>query len=314
MLHVILMSLAPVFFVLGLGFYAGSRQRVDNQHIESLNTLVMRFALPCSLFVTTASASLTLLREQVSLFVLLVVSMLLLFGLSYLMQRRLWRQDPASAAVQACTVALPNYASAGIPLLSAVISPAESLAVAVAVISGSVVISPLTLVLLNARAQAGSGVRARQVIGPALFNALRNPVVVAPVLGTLFTLAGWRLPDYVASAMSLLGVSVGGVALFVTGLLVSAQPFRIDTNILLSTLSKNILHPLLVFGLLQFFSLPREVAHAVILLAAIPSGFFGILFGVNQKLPYAIPGATLLCSTVLGIPTLALTIYLLPHI
>ena len=313
MLHVIVFSLAPLFFVLGLGFYAGHWHRVDNRHIESLNALVMRFALPCSLFVTTANASLSLLREQASLFVFLVLSMLLLFFVSYQLQRRLWRQATSEAAVQACTVALPNYASAGIPLLSAVISPAESLAVAVAVISGSVVISPLTLILLGA-SDGGGARRPGHALAQAVLSALRNPVVIAPVLGTCVTWVGWRLPDYVASSFSLLGMSVGGVALFVTGLLISAQPFKFSTNMLVSVLMKNILHPLLIVGMVYLFPLPREVAHALILLAAIPSGFFGILFGVNKNVPYAIPGATLLCSTVMSIPTLALAIYLLPHL
>ena len=104
------------------------------------------------------------------------------------------------------------------------------------------------------------------------------------------------------------------MALFVTGLLISAQPFKFSTNMLVSVLMKNILHPLLIVGMVYLFPLPREVAHALILLAAIPSGFFGILFGVNKNVPYAIPGATLLCSTVMSIPTLALAIYLLPHL
>jgi predicted permease len=120
--------------------------------------------------------------------------------------------------------------------------------------------------------------------------------------GTLLAILQWPLPDDLRAAFSLMGVAVGGIALFVTGLLVSAQPFRLDRHILLSALLKNVLHPALVYGLALLLALPREVTQAVVLLAAIPSGFFGILFGVNQRLPYTLSGATLLCSTVLGFP------------
>ncbi|WP_287880364.1 AEC family transporter [Aquitalea sp.] len=311
MLHTILLSLLPMFFVLGLGFYAGKRRRVDNVHIESLNSLLMRFALPCSLFLTTATASLGMLQQQLPLFVLLVLSMLLLFGLSYGLERLLWRQKPPLAAVQACTVALPNYAAVGIPLLATVISPTESLAVAVAIIAGSVIISPLTLLLLQDKPATAAGGE-RWPLLTALVNILRNPVVLAPLAGTLLALLQWPLPDYLRAAFSLMGVAVGGLALFVTGLLVSAQPFRLDWHILLSAVLKNVVHPVLVYGLALLLALPHEVTQAVVLLAAIPSGFFGILFGVNQRLPYALSGATLLCSTILGTPTLMLTIALLP--
>lgn len=311
MLHTILLSLLPMFFVLGLGFYAGKRQRVDNVHIESLNSLLMRFALPCSLFLTTANASLGTLHQQLPLFAMLVLSMLLLFALSYGLERLLWRQNPPLAAMQACTVALPNYAAVGMPLLATVISPAESLAVAVAIIAGSVVISPLTLFLLQGKPATGTA-SDRLPLLTALLNILRNPVVLAPLLGTLLAMLQWPLPDYLRAAFSMMGLAVGGVALFVTGLLVSAQPFQLDRHVLISGLLKNVVHPVLVYLLALWLAIPREVTQALVLLAAIPSGFFGILFGVSLRLPYALSGATLLCSTVLGIPTLVLTIALLP--
>ena len=56
-LDYIVMALAPVFFVLLLGFAAGRFRIVDGHHVDGLNALVMDFALPASLFAATASAS-----------------------------------------------------------------------------------------------------------------------------------------------------------------------------------------------------------------------------------------------------------------
>jgi predicted permease len=42
----ILASLAPVFLVMALGYAAGRTREFDNRHIDSLNALVMDFALP----------------------------------------------------------------------------------------------------------------------------------------------------------------------------------------------------------------------------------------------------------------------------
>ena len=39
-------ALIPVFFVMFLGYLAGARRIIDNQHVASLNALVMTFALP----------------------------------------------------------------------------------------------------------------------------------------------------------------------------------------------------------------------------------------------------------------------------
>ena len=65
-----LMALAPVFFVLLLGYAAGRFRIVDNQHVDGLNALVMGFAVPASLFAATGSASRQEMLAQGPLFFL----------------------------------------------------------------------------------------------------------------------------------------------------------------------------------------------------------------------------------------------------
>ena len=68
MSNAILMALAPVFFVLLLGYGAGKFRIVDNHHVDGFNALVMNFALPASLFAATASAPRSEMFEQAPLF------------------------------------------------------------------------------------------------------------------------------------------------------------------------------------------------------------------------------------------------------
>jgi malonate transporter len=56
-IDVLLNALVPIFAVMALGYLAGWIRDIDNQHVAELNTLVMDFALPASLFVATASTS-----------------------------------------------------------------------------------------------------------------------------------------------------------------------------------------------------------------------------------------------------------------
>jgi hypothetical protein len=50
-------ALVPVFFVIFLGYFAGARRVIDNQHLASLNVLLMRFAVPVAQFVGVAQTS-----------------------------------------------------------------------------------------------------------------------------------------------------------------------------------------------------------------------------------------------------------------
>jgi malonate transporter len=89
-IDVLLNALVPIFAVMALGYLAGWIRDIDNQHVAELNALVMDFALPASLFVATASTSRAVLLAQWPLLVVLTVSMLALYALSYWMQRRLF--------------------------------------------------------------------------------------------------------------------------------------------------------------------------------------------------------------------------------
>ncbi len=54
--QVIFTVLAPIFFVMALGYVAGRMRTIDNHHVGEINALVMDFALPASLFASTGSA------------------------------------------------------------------------------------------------------------------------------------------------------------------------------------------------------------------------------------------------------------------
>ncbi len=145
----ILGSIVPVFFVMALGYLAGWTRDIDNHHVAELTALVMDFAVPASLFVATAQTPRTLLLQQGNLIAVLAISMLLIYGLVFLLQRSLFKLDTRQAAVGSLTVAFPNLASAGLPLISSVFGAGHAVSVGVSLAVGLIMLSPLTLVLLE---------------------------------------------------------------------------------------------------------------------------------------------------------------------
>ena len=100
MLHVIFMAMAPIFFVMVLGFVAGRMRIIDNHCVGELNALVMDFALPASLFVATASAPRNEMMAQGSLFAILGAVMLVPYIVWYVFERQVSRTSVGAAAVQ----------------------------------------------------------------------------------------------------------------------------------------------------------------------------------------------------------------------
>jgi malonate transporter len=313
--NAILMALVPVFFVLLLGYAAGKFHVVDNLHVDALNALVMDFALPASLFAATASASRHEMIDQVPLFLVVGVTMLLLYLAWYLAARRFSKVSRSEASLQALTIGFPNLAGVGLPIMTSVVGPAGTVPVAVALAAGSILISPLTLIIaeMGAAEARGEQMAARQVL-TAVRRAITKPVVLAPALGILFSLSDVSLDALAHASLALIGKSAAGVALFLTGAILSAQSFRLDWKVTAATVASDIVRPLLAVAVIRVIPIPQDAAKTAILLAAIPSGFFGILFAVNYRLDSATAGSMVIASTGFSAVTLAIAIAIFfPH-
>ena len=306
---VILMALVPVFFVLLLGFVAGKARIVDNNHVEGLNALVMDFALPASLFAATASAPREGITGQAPVFLVFGVTMLVIYLGWYWFERSFFAVTRSDASVQALTVGFPNLAGVGLPILSTVLGPAGVVPVAVALATGSILVSPLTLVIVEMSIAKLRGADApSQPVLTAVRRALVKPVVWAPALGVAFSLFDLHLNALVHACLTLIGNAAAGVALFLTGLVLSAQSLRLDWRVVAATAAADVMRPLLAAAIVYAFHLTPDVAKTTILLAALPSGFFGILFAVNYRLDSATVGSMVIASTGFSIVPLAIAI------
>jgi malonate transporter and related proteins len=303
-------ALLPVFAVMALGYVAGWIRDIDNHHIDELNALVMDFALPASLFVATASTSGRVLLAQWPLLVVLTVSMLVLYALSYWMQRRLFGLGSSEASVQTLTISQPNYAAVGLPLITTVFGGASTIDVALALAAGSIVLLPLTLAIVEVNKAPGGAPKSFGVVLRAIGRALCKPIVLGPMLGVVFSMLGMPLPEALSRSFQLIGHAASGVALFLTGLILSAQRIELSANVWSGTFLKNVVHPLLVVGLILALPMDGDTAQAALLLSALPSGFFGVLLGLRYDVKSHVAGSTLIVTSVASVATLPLVLVL----
>ena len=301
-------ALIPVFFVMSLGYFAGARRIIDNQQAASLTVLVMTFALPAALFVGVAQTSRSGLEENGKLVLVLVISMLVIFGITFALNHYIFRLSPGENAVQSLSVGFPNFAAVGLPLLGSVLGPGSAISAAISLAAGSVFISPLALTVLETRGKpAGSS---SHPIATALFHSVSKPVAIALVAGLVVAFLGIHLNEVVSHALNLIGATAAGLACFVTGLVLSAQPLRLDATVGVGVLIKNIILPLVAYAIALALGMSGEIVREAILLTAIPAGFFGILFGLNYGVRSQTMGSTLTLSYLVSVITLTAAILL----
>jgi malonate transporter len=274
----------------------------------------MSFALPCSLFVTIALTPHRLLWSQGKVAVALAIVYVVVFALTHLVAQRLGKNTAANSTVIALTLGFPNAAAVGLPLLLSAYGNEAVVSVAVAIAIGTITVSPITLAILEGSTDKGKALSPMTRIWTSAWKAVRKPVVWAPVLGVLAVAVNFHIPTFAEKSLTVFGSATAGTALFLTGLVVSAQRFKITWGVTCSVLAKNILQPALGLLVAKSLSLPLEATRSVVLISAIPCGFFGIVFGKGFDATPHVASSSLIASYVIGIFTLAGWIIFLSHL
>lgn len=298
-------ALVPIFAGLLLGYIGGLRGVMDNKNVRTLITFVMSFAIPSALFLAMVNTPRTALYEQAPAAAVFTVVYIIIYGASFLWTSYGAKLNASDSSVVALTIGFPNSAAVGLPLLASVFGSRSLVTVAISIAIGSITVSPITLAILEANQGASSrGFTFRHMV-MSLVHSLKRPIVWAPILGIVGSLAGVTLPSFIDRSVDVMARSADGSALVLTGLVVSAQRFEIGGNTLIAVLLKNALQPALALGIAMLIHLSIEQIRYMTLISAIPCGFFGVVFGKDLGSSPKIASSGLIASYLIGIATLA---------
>jgi len=165
-------------------------------------------------------------------------------------------------------------------VLQAIVGPTGTVHVAIAIAAGSILPSPVTLLTLELSRPLQDGVSAQRRVAIAIWRAITKRIVLAPVLGTLLSFSGVELSPLRTSSLQLIGVSSGGGALFLTGLVLSSQTFRLPGPVAAAgTPIADLAQPALAWALILIIPVPAEEARIAVLLAAMPLAFSAFCSG-----------------------------------
>jgi malonate transporter and related proteins len=307
-------ALVPIFAGLLLGYIAGLRGAMDNKNVQTLITFVMSFAIPSSMFLSIVRTSRTALRDQVPTALVLLIAYAVLYAGSYYWARYGANLHASDSSVVALTIAFPNSAAVGFPLLTSVFGSRSAVAVAMSIAIGSITVSPITLAILEANPDGSGAAFSLNRFTRSIVHSFKRPIVWAPLLGLLVSLAGLNLPSFVDRSLAVMGSAAGGSALVLTGLVVSAQKFEIGGNTLIAVVLKNALQPAVALGFAMLIHLSTEQVRYVTLISAIPCGFFGVVFGKSFNASPQVASSGLIASYAIGVGTLAAWIVILNHL
>lgn len=296
----------PVAFVIALGFIAGKRGRLNHSDSLLISRLVLNWIFPALLLAGMASTP----RSQLFEYRLVLATLVGIMGM-YVLALLIgwWRyRELKAATLKGFVCGYPDAAFMGIPILQAMFGAGSLYSVLVLNLIASLLMIPLTTMLLTIASGEGSG---RKAFLSSLSSAIRRPLMWAPALGILCSLLQIKLPPVALDALNLLGKATPGVSLLCLGLIMSSVKLKLSSEVWSNLGLKLFLHPALMYVATLLLAVKGTYAQQMILLCALPSATIPAMFA-NEADAYRSEAATsILISTVVSLATFSLAIYLI---
>ncbi len=293
----------PFFAVIACGFFASRQGIIDSAGRTGLNRFVYYFALPVLIFSLMAQADLRGQFEWTFVVAYLSVAVTLFF-LSFVVARLIFQLGRGYSVVFATACIYGNTGYFGLPFVIIAFGQDASVPVVLCTTIDLAVMLPLASVLLE-KTEPSSG--ASNIYTDSLLSIVKNPLIVAVVLGALFSLSGLQIPEAADRFVVLLGSAAAPCALFALGS--SIDEDRADflqAQIFVISLIKLAIHPLLVwFAMYHLFSVDADWARSAVIAASMPVAVTAYILAQQYNTYIARTSASILLSTVVSVATLA---------
>ena len=147
----------------------------------------------------------------------------------------------------------------------------------------------------------------------AVKRTLRHPCIVACFIGILLMLTGIRLPQPLLSPLQSIAKANTPISMMVIGMILAEINFRdlVDRDVLLYTLQRLIVIPLILFVVLKLLHVEAMTLGVSVLLAAMPAGTTTAMLADQHDCDPQFATKMMVFSTLCSIPAICLWTYIL---
>jgi len=281
-MNAILITVVPVFLLIGLGYVAARFKLMEGAGVVGLNNFVFLFAIPALLFRTAMKVDIGASAPW-RLWAAYFGAMVIIWLLAILISPKIPSLRPAGGAAAAMGSSFGNLVMMGIPLSFAHYGEAAVVPAALIV----AIHAPIHWFIATLRAEwvgRGGGSLAA-TLKELVLSLAKNPIVMALVAGALWGATGLGLHPIADRTITMLGEAGVPAALFALGLSLAAFGLKGHMRgVSIILVLKMAVFPL-VAAVMAFkvFDLPPLTASIIVLFACLPPGANAYLFATRYK-------------------------------
>ncbi|WP_290704597.1 AEC family transporter [Amphritea sp.] len=297
----------PVFLLMVLGWWCSRSGLLEESSASALNRYVYYIAVPALMFTSTASVDIQTVLRWDFIAVYLGGSVIAVM-MAFLGWRRLKLEAPLDWTVIALNSAWANTVYMGVPIFYFLFGDRGTLPVIIATLVSNLVF--ILILALMSELQNNDGGVLKKLKALVVQALLKNPVMMAPILGMLVSVSGISLPTAIITPMNMLAPSAAPVALFALGMSLSGlEVRRAGFDLAWLSLVKLIIHPLATWGLALLLNLDPYWTASAVLLSSLPTGAMVYVLAQQYNTRVTLSSATIMVTTIFSVITLA---FLLP--
>lgn len=309
-MHTIAITVVPVFALIALGYFAARIRFFSTEAETGLTRFVLYFAIPALLFRTMVAVDVA--NPPWRLWAAFFTAIVVIWVLAIWTSKRLASISASGGSAAAITSSFGNLLMMGIPLSVSFLGPAAALPAGL-ILSIHSPIQWTAATLLAEMSGERSDASVSAILRDLVNDLIRNPIVVAIVLGSLWRLTGLGLAPIADRTIALLGQAGVPAALFALGLSLAGFGFKGNVRGVTVILTlKMIVMPLIAALLaVKVFQLSPVDAGVVIIFAALPPGVNAYLFATRYDAAVAPVSGAIALGTGLSLFTTSVVLWLI---
>lgn len=301
----IFLQTLPFFALIACGYFAALSRFMSKDAARVLTKFVFYFALSAMLFRLSATLPLEDIWQPNYLLAYLL-GCLSVYGLALIISRARG-QGLGVSAFEAQSAVIGNIGFIGLPMFVSMFGARAAPPIMMSLVVDLIVFGSLIVVMVEISKGTKSGMAA---VGATLRGLVTHPMIMAIVLGLLWSVTGLPWFQPIEDFTRILGSAATPCALFAIGCtLAQASAEARQANAMVLSFAKLVLHPLMVavfvFGV---FDIDPFIAAIAVAGAAMPTA--GNIYILAQHYGIAVHrvSATILISTLASVATVTLVL------
>ena len=296
----------PIFGIVLSGYLSGRLGVLGGESAAALNRFVYYFALPPLLFIFTARAPITEIFYWPFIFTFVGGTALTLLIALIVNHLFLQHRGLAELSLFSLTAVFANTAYMGVPLFATAFGPEGTLPAIVATLAANTILIGGAIAALEIVQTSNASIY-RSVLN-VIRTLLRNPLLIAPLMGALVSLSTLPIPKPIGNFLDLMAAAAGPAALFALGLSLFGRKLLGDVaEVAWLTALKLLVHPMMTYVLATYiFALEPIWAKSAVILSALPVG--ALVFVVAQQYDVYVQRASsaIVVTTALSVLTISM--------